>query len=131
MRNVANSRGAIGSVESVREHLNKFKATGVDQLVFLQQCGKNKHEDVCESLELFAKELMPEFRDGEEERQAKKMRDLEPYIEAAFKRKEDQRPLRMPDDEVTVFPAIDYVRGFDRNKAYLGTVHDEKTAERL
>lgn len=131
MRNVANSRGAIGSVENVREHLRKFQATGVDQLVFLQQGGKNKHEHICESLELFAKELMPEFRDGEEERQAKKMRELEPYIEAAFKRKEDQRPLRMPDDQVPMFPAIDYVRGFDRTKAYLGTVHDPKAAERL
>lgn len=131
MRNVANSRGAIGSVENVREHLRKFQATGVDQLVFLQQGGKNKHEHICESLELFAKELMPEFREGEEERQAKKMKELEPYIEAAFKRKEDQRPLRMADDEVPMFPAIDYVRGFDRNKAYLGTVHDPKAAERL
>lgn len=131
MRNVANSRGAIGSIEDVREHIRKFRDTGVDQLVLLQQGGKNKHEHICESMELFAKEIMPEFRDGEEERQKKKMEELAPYIEQAFKRKEDQRPLRMPDNEVPVFPAIDYVRGYDRSKAYLGTIHDPKAAEVL
>lgn len=131
MRNVANSRGAIGSIDNVREHIRKFHDIGVDQLVLLQQGGKNKHEHVCESLELFAKEIMPEFRDGEDERQRKKMEELAPYIEKAFQRKRDQRPLRMPDADVPIFPAIDYVRGFDRTKAYLGTVHDPKAAERL
>jgi hypothetical protein len=27
------------------------------------QCGDRKHEDIMESLELFAKEVMPEFKD--------------------------------------------------------------------
>ncbi|NWK97408.1 LLM class flavin-dependent oxidoreductase [Sphingobium lactosutens] len=131
MRNVANSRGAIGSVDQVREHIRKFQATGVDQLVLLQQGGKNKHEHICESMELFAKEIMPEFHEGEEERQRKKMEELAPYIEKAFERKKDRRPLRLPDEDIPIFPAVDYVRGFDRSKAYLGTVHDEKAAERL
>ena len=82
-------------------------------------------------MELFAREIMPEFRDGEDERQRKKMEDLAPYIEKAFKRKKDQRPLRMPDDQIPTFPAIDYVRGYDRTKAYLGTIHDPKAAEVL
>jgi len=131
MRNVANSRGAIGSVDNVREHIRKFYDIGVDQLVLLQQGGKNKHEHICESMELFAKEIMPEFRDGEEERQKRKMEELAPYIELAFKRKADQRPLRMPDTQVPVYPAIDYVRGYDRTKEYLGSIHDPKAAERL
>lgn len=131
MRNVANSRGAIGSVEQVREHIRKFQATGVDQLVLLQQGGKNRHEHICESLELFATEIMPEFHEGEEERQRKKMEELAPYIAKAFERKQDRRPLRMPDGEVPIFPAIDYVRGYNRNQPYLGTIHDPKAAERL
>jgi len=131
MRNVANSRGAIGSVEQVREHLRKFQETGVDQLVLLQQGGKNKHEHICESLELFAKEIMPEFHAGEKERERAKADELAPYIKLAFERKADQRPLRIADEDIPTYPAIDYVRGFDRNKAYLGTIHDPKAAERL
>ncbi len=49
-----------------------------------------------EALELFAREVMPEFHAGEEERQAKKMKELEPFIEAAFKRKEY---MAAPSDE--------------------------------
>lgn len=131
MRNVANSRGAIGSVENVREHIRKFAATGVDQLVLLQQGGKNRHEHICESMELFAREIMPEFHEGEEERQKQKAADLAPYIAKAFERKADKRPLRMPDEDVPIFPAVDYVRGFNRAQPYLGTVQDPKAAERL
>ena len=32
----------------------------------MSQCGRNKHEDICESLELFAREVMPEFQDRAE-----------------------------------------------------------------
>ena len=35
----------------------------VDILNLFCQCGDRKHEDIMESLELFAKEVMPEFKD--------------------------------------------------------------------
>ncbi|MDE0192155.1 MAG: hypothetical protein OXQ90_12430, partial [Gammaproteobacteria bacterium] len=40
-----------------------------DQVILLNQAGKNTHEDICTSLELFAREVMPEFqaRHGEQE----------------------------------------------------------------
>ncbi len=121
MRNVANSRGAIGSVEQVRDRIRQFADIGVDQLVFMQQVGKNKHEHICESLELFAREIMPEFHDGEEERQRRKMEELAPFIEKAFERKKDKRPLWMPDEQVPVVETIDYVRKYNPNTAVLGT----------
>jgi len=31
-------------------------------VVLLNQAGKNRHEHICESLELFAQEVMPEFQ---------------------------------------------------------------------
>ena len=34
------------------------------------QAGKNTHEDICSSLELFANEIMPEFHGRENEHQA-------------------------------------------------------------
>ena len=33
----------------------------IDQVILLNQAGKNTHEHICEALELFAKEVMPEF----------------------------------------------------------------------
>ena len=30
-------------------------------MILLNQAGRNQHEHICESLELFAKEVMPEF----------------------------------------------------------------------
>ena len=45
----------------------------MEQAVFIQQGGNNLHENICEDLELFAKDVMPEFREEEEARLAKLM----------------------------------------------------------
>ena len=42
----------------------------MDQVILLNQAGKNSHEDICASLELFAVEVMPEFHRREPEHQA-------------------------------------------------------------
>ncbi len=47
-------RGAIGTPDQIRAFLRAYEAAGVDQVIFISQAGKNKHEDICESLELFA-----------------------------------------------------------------------------
>ena len=39
---------------SCAQHLHKFADVGVDQVIFIQQGGRNRHEHICESLELFA-----------------------------------------------------------------------------
>ena len=59
--------GLIGSPETIRKKLRKFEQSHVDQVILLNQAGRNTHEDICASLELFAEEVMPEFveRDGE------------------------------------------------------------------
>jgi alkanesulfonate monooxygenase SsuD/methylene tetrahydromethanopterin reductase-like flavin-dependent oxidoreductase (luciferase family) len=53
--------GLIGSPDTIRKKLKKFQASNIDQVVLLNQAGKNTHEHICESLELFANEVMPEF----------------------------------------------------------------------
>jgi alkanesulfonate monooxygenase SsuD/methylene tetrahydromethanopterin reductase-like flavin-dependent oxidoreductase (luciferase family) len=53
--------GLIGSPETIRTKLRKFEASQVDQVILLNQAGRNTHEDICASLELFATEVMPEF----------------------------------------------------------------------
>jgi alkanesulfonate monooxygenase SsuD/methylene tetrahydromethanopterin reductase-like flavin-dependent oxidoreductase (luciferase family) len=57
----------VGSPETIRAKLRKFEQSHVDQVILLNQAGRNTHEDICASLELFAAEVMPEFvaRDGE------------------------------------------------------------------
>jgi alkanesulfonate monooxygenase SsuD/methylene tetrahydromethanopterin reductase-like flavin-dependent oxidoreductase (luciferase family) len=97
------NRGAIGTPAQVRATMRSFADVGVDEMVFIQQGGKNKHEDICASLELFAAEVMPEFEAEEEERRRKKAAELAPYVEAAFKRKEFMKQL--PDDQIPTFNA--------------------------
>jgi len=81
------ARGGIGTPDDLRAHLRKFEQCGVDQVTFIQQAGMNKHADICESLEIFAAEVMPEFKEREAEREAEKMRELAPFLEAAMARK--------------------------------------------
>jgi len=89
--------GCIGTPAQLRESLQKFQVAGVDQTIFIQQGGKNRHEDICESLELFAREVMPEFKERETQRLAQKAEELAPYVEAAFKRKQYLAPLAEAD----------------------------------
>jgi alkanesulfonate monooxygenase SsuD/methylene tetrahydromethanopterin reductase-like flavin-dependent oxidoreductase (luciferase family) len=85
--------GAIGSPEEIDRHLRQFEEAGVDQMIFVQQGGKNRHEDICESMELFAKSVMPGFKQRHAGRAARKRAELGPFIEAALGRKPRIAPL--------------------------------------
>jgi alkanesulfonate monooxygenase SsuD/methylene tetrahydromethanopterin reductase-like flavin-dependent oxidoreductase (luciferase family) len=98
--------GGIGTPKQLRDHLRKFADAGVDQSVFIQQGGNNLHENICEDLELFARDVMPEFKAEEEARLRRKDEELAPYIEAAMARKQKMRELT--DDEIPVFPAYGF-----------------------
>lgn len=104
MPEVQAGEGGISTPDGLRTHLRKFAEVGVDQVSFIQQGGMNRHEHICEALELFAAEVMPEFHAGEAERVAKKDEELAPYIEAAFKRKAFMEPLA--DDKIPPVMAL-------------------------
>jgi alkanesulfonate monooxygenase SsuD/methylene tetrahydromethanopterin reductase-like flavin-dependent oxidoreductase (luciferase family) len=57
------SGGLVGSPDTLRRKLRKFESSHIDQVILLNQAGTNTHQDICESLELFAREVMPEFHD--------------------------------------------------------------------
>src|SRR5262249_18062720 len=59
--------GLIGSPATIRQRLYELEEAGLDQVILLNQAGKNTHEDICASLEMFAKEVMPEFHGRESE----------------------------------------------------------------
>jgi alkanesulfonate monooxygenase SsuD/methylene tetrahydromethanopterin reductase-like flavin-dependent oxidoreductase (luciferase family) len=65
----AMAAGLIGSPETLRNKLREFSKSHIDQIILLNQAGKNTHEDICSSLELFAREVMPEFHDMEPDHQ--------------------------------------------------------------
>ncbi len=70
----------------------------MDQVILLNQAGKNTHEDICESLELFAREVMPEFHRREPERLEWKRKvlsgeiELEPVDTSPFRTRTTQTP---------------------------------------
>ena len=102
-RAAKNNASGIGTPDDIRQHIQAFQDAGVDQVIFLQQAGRNRHDHICESLELFAAEVMPAFKAGVAEREAKKARDLAPYLEAAMARKRWMKPLA--DDEIPMVPS--------------------------
>jgi alkanesulfonate monooxygenase SsuD/methylene tetrahydromethanopterin reductase-like flavin-dependent oxidoreductase (luciferase family) len=95
--------GCIGTPDDLRQTLRTFQDCGVDQTIFIQQGGRNRHEDICESLELFAGEVMPEFAERQAERERTKREALAPHVEAAMARKQAMPPL--DEDGIAVYEA--------------------------
>jgi alkanesulfonate monooxygenase SsuD/methylene tetrahydromethanopterin reductase-like flavin-dependent oxidoreductase (luciferase family) len=87
LEGIGSLRGAVGTPEQVAELLQRYKHAGVDQVIFAAQCGRNQHEHVCESLELFGKEVLPRFAEGRDEEEAAKRERLAPVVAAALARK--------------------------------------------
>jgi len=84
-------RGAVGTPDQVRDLLRGYEDAGVDQVIFVSQAGRNRHEHICESLELFATEVLPDFAEHEDEREKAKLERLAPAIEAALARRSPPR----------------------------------------
>jgi alkanesulfonate monooxygenase SsuD/methylene tetrahydromethanopterin reductase-like flavin-dependent oxidoreductase (luciferase family) len=81
------SAPGIGTPEDFAALVRAYEEVGVDQVIFLQQGGKNQHEHICDSLELFGNEVLPEFAARRQDREDRKAEDLAPHIEAALSRK--------------------------------------------
>ena len=91
----------IGTPEEFRAHVRDMESCGIDQIIFMQQAGRARQEHICESLRIFADEVLDEFKAGAEEKALRKAETLAPYIAAAMARKQFMRPLA--DDEI---PAV-------------------------
>jgi alkanesulfonate monooxygenase SsuD/methylene tetrahydromethanopterin reductase-like flavin-dependent oxidoreductase (luciferase family) len=95
-------RGCIGTPEQAREFLLRYEEAGVDQVIFVLQAGRNRHEHIMESIELFGREVLPEFAERDEAARVAKAQRLAPVVEAAMARK------RTADRDVSdyEFPAL-------------------------
>jgi alkanesulfonate monooxygenase SsuD/methylene tetrahydromethanopterin reductase-like flavin-dependent oxidoreductase (luciferase family) len=80
-------RGAIGTPEQVREYLRRYEDAGVDQVIFVLQAGRNRHEHIMESIEMFGREVLPEFLERDEQLSAEKAKRLEPVVERVMARR--------------------------------------------
>jgi alkanesulfonate monooxygenase SsuD/methylene tetrahydromethanopterin reductase-like flavin-dependent oxidoreductase (luciferase family) len=87
MPGVGGETACIGTPDQIRARLREYEEVGVDQVVFISQAGNNKHEDICSSLNLFGKGVLPEFKEREQKNAKKKTERLAPIIEKAMKRK--------------------------------------------
>jgi alkanesulfonate monooxygenase SsuD/methylene tetrahydromethanopterin reductase-like flavin-dependent oxidoreductase (luciferase family) len=97
-------RGAIGTPDQVRQLLRGYEEAGVDQVIFVSQAGRNRHEHICESLELFAREVMPEFAERANAHEKAKLERLGPAMEAALARRDPARVA--PDVVVRPTPTV-------------------------
>ncbi len=97
-------QGGIGTPDQVRDHLGRYERAGVDQIIFVQQGGLNRHEHICESLELFASAVMQQFKQRDAVRETEKQRELAPYIAAALARK--PKLAALSDAEIPTFAAF-------------------------
>jgi alkanesulfonate monooxygenase SsuD/methylene tetrahydromethanopterin reductase-like flavin-dependent oxidoreductase (luciferase family) len=93
---IGSLRGAIGSPEQLTDMIARYEQAGVDQVIFVLQAGRNRHEHICESLELFADQVMPEFAQRREQREAEKAQRLAEAIGKALGRREPRRSLPTP-----------------------------------
>jgi alkanesulfonate monooxygenase SsuD/methylene tetrahydromethanopterin reductase-like flavin-dependent oxidoreductase (luciferase family) len=53
----------VGTPDAIRKTLLDFEDAGIDQVVCISQAGNVPHEMLCSSIELFSKEVLPEFKD--------------------------------------------------------------------
>jgi alkanesulfonate monooxygenase SsuD/methylene tetrahydromethanopterin reductase-like flavin-dependent oxidoreductase (luciferase family) len=95
--------GGIGTAADFCEHVRSFEAAGVDQIILLQQAGRNRHEHICHSLEILGREVLPQFKEKAAERERRKAQELAPYIEKALARKKRMAPLA--DSDIPVVKA--------------------------
>ncbi len=97
-------RGAVGTPQQLREFLRRYEEAGVDQLIFVMQAGRNRHEHIMESIELFGTEVLPEFAERDEEATAAKAQRWAPIVEAALGRRVDDSPPMSPDYVMKAIP---------------------------
>ncbi len=57
--------GLIGSPETIRRKLRQYADAHVDQVILLNQAGKTSDQAIRDLLDLFAREVMPEFHAAE------------------------------------------------------------------
>ncbi len=114
-------RGATGTPEQIREYLAPLRGCR-RRPADLRDAGRasNRHEDICESLELFGREVLPEFKERDERVVGEKARRLAPVVDRAMARRVDDAPPLPADYN---FPAMP--------RAWADTTHSQELSDFL
>jgi len=56
----------VGTPEQIRQRLRDFEDAGIDQVICLSQAANISHDMLSSSIELFSKEVLPEFKDRDQ-----------------------------------------------------------------
>jgi alkanesulfonate monooxygenase SsuD/methylene tetrahydromethanopterin reductase-like flavin-dependent oxidoreductase (luciferase family) len=99
---IGSLRGAVGTPDQVRQLLAAYEEVGVDQVIFVAQAGRNRHDHICEALELFGREVLPEFAQRADGIEKEKLERLGPAMDAALARRDPPREV----DPSYSFPAV-------------------------
>jgi alkanesulfonate monooxygenase SsuD/methylene tetrahydromethanopterin reductase-like flavin-dependent oxidoreductase (luciferase family) len=85
-------RGAVGTPNQIADLIERYEAAGVDTVIFVSQAGRNQHEHICESLELFGKEVMPRFAEQADQKDEERLARVAEASNAAMMRRSPARP---------------------------------------
>jgi len=81
------TQDAVGTPDMLRARLKEFEDAGIDQVVCLSQAGKIPHDLLCSSIELFTKEVLPEFKERDQKGARKKAEQVARLSEIVMPRK--------------------------------------------
>jgi len=93
------TQDAVGTPEMLRNRLREFEDAGIDQVICLSQAGKIPHELLCSSIELFTKDVLPEFKDREQKREKEKAAQVARLSEIVMPRKQ---PVEAPKGKTVI-----------------------------
>ena len=57
------TQDCVGTPAMLRQRLRDFEQAGIDQVLCISQAGKIPHDLLCSSIQLFSKEVLPEFKE--------------------------------------------------------------------
>jgi alkanesulfonate monooxygenase SsuD/methylene tetrahydromethanopterin reductase-like flavin-dependent oxidoreductase (luciferase family) len=89
----------VGTPDMLRARLREFEDVGIDQVVCISQAGKIPHELLCSSIELFSREVLPEFKDREQASLRKQTERRNRISEKAMARKP---PVDAPTEHIKI-----------------------------
>jgi alkanesulfonate monooxygenase SsuD/methylene tetrahydromethanopterin reductase-like flavin-dependent oxidoreductase (luciferase family)/putative sterol carrier protein len=94
-------RGAVGTPAQITELVSRYEAAGIDQIIFVSQAGRNQHEHICESLEVFGREVLPRFAEHADRKDEARRDRLAEACTQALARRE---PARRMEREYVIRP---------------------------
>jgi alkanesulfonate monooxygenase SsuD/methylene tetrahydromethanopterin reductase-like flavin-dependent oxidoreductase (luciferase family) len=93
------TQDAVGTPDMLRKRLKEFEDVGIDQVVCLSQAGKIPHDLLCSSIELFTKEVLPEFKERDQQGARRKAEQVARLSEKVMPRR---RPVEAPQAETVI-----------------------------